>query len=482
MNDLISKDSSRIRSFIQILPQLTAEKKVFFSNLNDGESRILCSLLNLMIKRISISARRSKQAFTCMWDNLKQCLEAILNDALRLNNRSEELNLLLRHILQLGIAPEVSNEIVSDCVWLAMSLDSSIGTRKYTLSFDLKSLNVKNEDDQKVLHLYCDRFQVDEFLKLFLAIERPSDDLVNLLFSTKYYSTESLSACIHSHTVLPIHLVYNLKTLSTNEWIHFDSDTFLTLIEKLVMSLDKSSSKEQAVVFDVLTSMTESLDFRCYDTTIHDSLNQVIYASNYEIMSDLALSKYWGLVFAMLSSDCIRMKESLESRILFTLEQKEFFKANTAVCRVLSLYWSQIHGKDLVIDRLFGVFGCDTCPDKFKWNAAIALMNLESTNEKHFTIAKNFWLDEMRKMSNFKVIYSLTNLLMKWSLDSEDLTLKTDPLVISTSWTCLNKLKVYINENSKSLECEDGEKLVENARKLETILKSILIGGGGGIN
>ena len=488
LSGLIEKDSSQIKILIEDLPNLllnskkqSNEPRLLFSSLFDPiDRKLLCQLLNLLVKRLNVSARRSKQAFTTMWDKLKQCLELILQDALSLVNEIDnELEILLRRILQLGdicdtkTAIEASVENIS--LWLAMDLDVQLKMQRFTRWCVFNHLEgLDSELNQKTLFLYFQQFQETEYLKLILEITDPSADLINLYFK-KYYSTEITSEMIKKYPELNLEFINNLKLTQSSEWIKFDGKVIEILLSK--MKLD-SNTKGVCATFDLLTEITVALDLRPDNRSLLMRLHAIQSSMNIEGLSDSPLSKFWCFMAALLSCDGIG-DFYLENGIIFTLKSENLVKSKTSVCRVIALYWNKLVDGDLIAELLMdSIIKHDN--NKLRWNIAIALMNIEGSN-LCFNRIKEFWMGELVKLDNFKVILSYTKLLLKWS-NEYDSCIASNDCEVETMWDALSRLKRFIKENELNLECEDGEILVENAHKLELLLKSILIGGNEELN
>ena len=472
LNDKILLDSSQIKQLIQDLPKLnTTEIQLKFSIFQCEEDKeMLCNVLGTLLKRISISARRSKQAFTSMWDSMKKFLEMVLNDALRIQNRCNCMNLVMRQILQLGIKPDEKKLIFCECNWLAMDLDTQLEKLKYSRGIEHVE-DFESDLNLKTLLLYCERFQIDTFPKTFLRLLNPTAGIIDLFFK-KYYDHQVICEYIELKEKIPIEIIINLKALPTSEWLKFPCSTIEILISK-IMSVTGDDTKKQAAVFELLSEIADSLDYRSDNL---NSLGLAVIVNGFEIMnqSDTVLSKYWSFVSACLSSERVRdYITTLEPKIFKTLHFESMIKAKISVCRVISLYWDKLNDKSSVFEILLNC-SKDHPNNKLKWNLAASLMNYECS-QVEFKCAKVLWLREIQNVNNYKVMYSWTNLLLNWSvLYQYDLI--SDPEDENTIWMCLNHLKSFICENNSNLECEDGENIVESARKLETVLKSILIG------
>ena len=475
LNDKISLDPSEIKQLIQDIPKIS--DTVIFSNFPMEEDKeMFCNVLETLLKRISISARRSKQAFTSMWDNLKKFLEIVLNDALKLElgSRTENMNKIMRQILQLGIKPKEGQGIIfCDCNWLGMDLDTQMEKLKY--SHGIEHLNIlENDLNLKTFSLFCEKFQVPNFSKAFLKLSNSNSTIIIDLFFKKYYDHQIICEYILSKDSIPLEVIINLKNLPCSELIKFPCDIINILISKINPLLMNGDIKEQLVVFELLSAVSESLDYRI-DNNLDNTLTDIV--NNYNITtSDPILSKYWSFVSSILSSERVEviLISSLEPKILHTLKAESMLKSKISICRVISLYWSKINDKSSLFELLLKCANSNNINNKLKWNITVALMNYKCS-DLEFNIVKTFWLNEMRIICNYKVMYSWTNLLLKWSvLYQYDMI--SDPDDENTIWNCLNHLKLFISANSLNLECEDGENIVESASKLEMILKSILIG------
>lgn len=469
LKDLHSKiilDPSQIKYFIQDLPNLT--DKLLFSKLpEEDEVEMLYDVLEVLLKRISISARRSKQAFTSMWDNLKRFLEIVLNDALKIENRARKIDLILRKILQLGIKPEEGEAEIS-CNWLAMDWDTQLGKLKYSRKLEYVDI-IENELNLKTLFLYCDRFQVNSFTSVFLKLTNPTSDIIKLFFKN-YYNQQLVCEYIESRDEIPIEVIMNLRALVASEWISFPCVELL--ISKITKSIFDADGKSKCVYFELLTEISEVIDYRKDAVVIRSLLVDIVNSIDIVDLSDVVLGKYWSVVSSLLSSEQCVIPD-LEPKIFYTLESESMIKAKVSVCRVISLYWQNITNKSGLFERLKRCVESHT-NNKLKWNVAVSLMGYNCSTEE-FNFVKEFWMKEMREMNNYKVMYSWTNLVLNWSV-VHNYGLIIDSKNEDTIWTSLNHLKLFINANTDNLECEDGERIVEGAIKLENILKSILIG------
>lgn len=472
LNNAVHENPSQIKQLIQDLPKL--KDQLLFSKLNLKEDRdIYCNLLELLMKRVAVTSRRSKQAFTSMWDNLRECFELILIDGLTINDIKidENISRVLRKILQMNITPGRLSISNLNC-WLAMDLDTQL--KEITYSHGLNHVSEsENELNLKTLCLYCDEFNVPEFPKVFLNLSEVNSDLINVFFKPKYFNTSIISEYIETKGSISYELIINLKNIPSTIWLDFSSETIIELINKLTIS---ESSKDTCAIFELFEVISASLDYR--NDNIKDSrlLNSLIEIANMDtIMSDVVQSKFWCFVSSLLSCECVcDSLLNFEPRIINTLESDNI-KAKISVCRVISLYWHTLQDHDLIVSMLLDT-AMKTENNKLKWNIAINLMNYSGTRDNYLKI-KEFWLAEMEIFGNFKVIHSYTKLLMKWSDDCGEELTNSNSESFEIVWTFLNRLKLFINSNFGNLECEDGEGLVEIANKLETIIKSILIGG-----
>ena len=485
LNELIQKDPSNIKIFIQDLPNLLFqsdnEPVVLFSKIRDtNDKKILCNLLSMLIKRLSVSSRRSKQAFTSLWDKLKRCLEIIMEDAL-INDvcfrEDLDIEILLRRIVQLGVDVRGISSLTDVSMWLAMDLDVQLKEIRFAtdlFNVPINPADFNSEMNQKSLFMYCQQFQIDKFPLYFKEIADPSPELINLYFKPQYYSTEITSELIELHD-LKLEFIQNLKMLQASEWLKFDSNVLLILLSKL----NFTGGKEVCVALELLTEIVSTIDLRPENIFLLKKLCEIQKMIKLELLADLALCKYWCFVSALLSCDGIEDDSlfNLEKGILFTLESADLVKSKTSVCRVIAQYWTKLEGKAIITELLMNLIN-ENVNNKLKWNIAIALMNVEASDTEILRI-KEFCLKELMKFDNFKLILFYLKLLLKWS-DSRDLFDKDD---FGIMWSSLNKLKSFIQGNVDNLECEweDDENLViENARKVEGLLKSILIGGKGG--
>ena len=482
LNELIQKDPSNIKIFIQDLPNLLFqpdnEPVILFSKIRDtNDKKILCNLLVMLIKRLNVSSRRSKQAFTSMWDKLKRCLEIIMEDALNneVDGREDlDFEILLRRIVQLGVDVRGISSLTGVSMWLAMDLDVKLKEIRFSkdlFNFPINPADFNSGMNQKTLFMYCQQFQIDKFPLIFKEIADPSPELINLYFKPQYYNTQITSELIELHD-LKLEFMQNLKMLQTSEWLKFDTNVLLTLLSKL----NFTGGKEACVVFELLTEMANTIDLRPANTFLLKRLCEIQKMIKLEKLADSALCKYWCFVSALLSCDGIEDGSlfNLEKGILFTLESADLFKSKTSVCRVIAQFWTKLERKDKITQLLLNLIN-ENVSNKLKWNIAIALMNVEASETDILRI-KEFWLKELIKFDNFKLILFYLKLLLKWS-DSRDLFDKDD---FGTMWSSLNKLKSFIQGNADNLECEceeDDNLVIENARKVEGLLKSILIGG-----
>ena len=482
LNELIQKDPSNIKVFIQDLPNLLLhpdnEPVILFSKIRDtNDKKILCNLLGMLIKRLNVSSRRSKQAFTSLWDKLKRCLEIIMEDAL--NNdvgvrEDLDIEILLRRIVQLGVDVRGISSLIGVSVWLGMDLDvqfKDIRFSKDLFNIAINPADLNSEINQKSLFMYCQQFQFDKYPLIFKDIADSSPELINLYFKPQYYSTKITSELIDLRE-LKLEFIQNLKMLQTSEWLKFDTNVLLILLSKL----NFSDGKEVCVVLELLTEMASTIDLRPDNACLLKRLCEIQKMIKLEMLVDSALCKYWCFVSALLSCDGIQDGSlfNLEKGILFTLESADLVKSKTSVCRVIAQYWTKLESKDKITQLLMNLIN-ENVNNKLKWNIAIALMNVEASDTEILRI-KDFWLMELVKFDNFKLILFYLKLLLKWS-DSRDLFDKDD---FGTMWSSLNKLKSFIQGNADNLECEceeDDNLVIENARKVEGLLKSILIGG-----
>lgn len=483
LTDLVEKDPSQIKLLIQDLPNIllntTEPQLLLFSSLSDPEDRkLLCHLLNRLVKRLSVSARRSKQAFTSMWDKLKLCLEIILKDALAIlteKDQDTDLEILLRRILQIGgfsfSNPASINGNGIGSLWLAMDLDVQLRERRFTRTLALNFDNLESELNQKTLFLYCQQFTTLEFPKTILEINDPSADLISLYFK-KYYCTETTSQLICKCKQCSFEFIQQLKMIQSGEWIEFEAKVIENLLSKL--QIVNSDAKEACAIFDLLTEMTIALDLKADNSDLLKLLCGIQGSIAVDSLSDSSQSKYWYFVSALLSCDGIEGL-NLDNGIIFTLQSDDLVKATTSVCRVIALYWNNLADKELVTESLLdSIIKYDN--NKLRWNVAIALMNIEGTAPR-FNRIKEFWMGELEKLGNFKVMLSYGKLLQKWSNDC-DSSILWDGSEVEKMWETLNWIKAFILENVLNLEREEDEILVvENGRKLVSLLRSILIGG-----
>ena len=396
LNELIETDSSQIKILIQDLPNLLLnsieqpeESCLLFSRLDDpSDRRLLCNLLSLLVGRLGVSARRSKQAFTSMWDRLKRCLEIILMDALTVVTGTDfELEILLRRILQLGDIGENVDEGVVNVdisVWLAMDL--SVQLKKKEVSRFPCTLLLSNPKDlelelnQKTLLLYCQQFHIEEFPIIFKDIPDPSSELITLYFKN-YYNTEITSEIIkNTSPKFKIEFIQNLKTIHPSEWLKFDSNILVILLFKLKINLNP---KEDCAIFDLLSEITLAIDLRPDSKTLLKQLCVIQSSIPVDGLTDSSLSKYWCFVSALLSCEGIENDLNLENWILFTLKCNfHSVKAKTSVCRVIALYWNRLTQKaQIQITDLLMYSIRKYENNKLKWNIAIALVNVEGSTE-----------------------------------------------------------------------------------------------------
>lgn len=482
LHESVQVNPSQIKTLIEDLPRL--KDQLLFSNLKEDKLAIgiYCNLLELLIKRISVSSRRSKQAFTSMWDKLRGVFEMILNDGLGLKEEDDEkIIIVLRRILQMNIKPTVSKSRNCSCDWLAMDLDTQLKEISYSRAVNISHLTnyEENELNLKSLHLYCDQFTVKEFPKVFLNLTNPTSDLVNLFFKPQYFSVLIASEYIYAKQIIAYDFIVNLKNIQSTFWLEFDTEALIILINKLKPRI-QSSSKEAIVIYELFEVICLSMDYRDDSTILLDSFVGILIDTDIKQMSDAVLCKFWCFVSALLSCECFNASlKDLETKIIFTLDKPNEFgvKGKISVSRVISLYWNELSDQhDLIVTRLIDS-ALSYENNKLRWNVATTLMNCIG-EERQYEKIKKFWLEEMKRFGNFKVILSYTKLLVKWtSSDYEGRALCSDPESFEVVWTFLNRLKLFLTSNLGNLECEDGEGLVEIGDKLEEAIKSILIGG-----
>ena len=521
LDEKVKLNSSNIKQLITDLPKslfpnpkLSSTQILLFSKIIENDERIrLCRLLEILIQRIVVSARRSNQAFTSLWDGIKKCLLLILEDALGLENREPFLNVLLRQILQLGIAPSKSINIkiknTIDENWLAMDLDVQLNlnqNHKVKKFFTVKiEENITNDLDAKTLCMYCKTFNVQkEFLDIYIKLPNPSKEIHNLFF-TKYFNVDTAAEFIgrehhdKHQQCLPIEFITGLLVIKSSEWLKFNSETLKTLVCKLKTILEDKSlvdlslntkTKETRIIFELLTEITMSLEFRTDvdDVVVINDLNfQIINNFDISILPDLALSKYWYFVSALLSEHIEEIFIDLNIIYTLTLPEGSFFKSKASVCRVISLYWSKLNSskKNQILRILLNsVVRSDN--NKFRWNVAVVLMNIESSmvSKEYFEHVKNIWMGELKiKGGNFKVILSFTKVLLKWSHET-DYQIISDSKDLEIIWATSSRLKLFIKENYDNLEFEEeadghgndlNEKLVETGQKLEEMLNKLMV-------
>jgi hypothetical protein len=323
LNDKIIVNPSEIKQFIQDIPRVS--DNMIFSNFKTLEDEhMLCNVIGTLLARISISARRSKQAFTSMWDNLKKFLQLVLNDALKIENRRENINNIMRQILQLGIKPE-GTMIFCDCNWLAMDWDIQIGNIIY--SNDIKHVNViENDLNLKTLSLFCEKFHVPDFSNIFLRISN-SDSVIIDLFFKRYYNHQTVSDYILTRDMIPHEIIVNLKNLPSTELIKLPFDTIKLLISKIDHLITNGNTREQQAVFELLAAISESLHYISDNCPNSYTLADIV--NNYDISlttSDSVLSKYWSFVSSMMSFEHCEL-HLLESKIFYTLKSESMLKS-----------------------------------------------------------------------------------------------------------------------------------------------------------
>jgi hypothetical protein len=482
----VKLDPSQIKNLITDLqcnfinPQ---NHQLVFSNLTTQlECENLQIVLEALLRRMNVSFRRSKSAFTSLWDKIQSFLKVIMCEALAIECKSPALNRIIRQMLQLGVelGSIDTSMIHCDCPWLACDLDCSLKRLHFSSPFQIEPSTCSQKSilelDKKTLLRYFHQFNTNVPLDKFIMLDSCSF-LLNEFFNEMHYRSSVVADYIANKETLATEFISGLVRIHSNELLALESRILGVLVEKLAKQLlsveCKAYLKEMSVIFDLLSQIVPIAQLAGCEA-VGPVYNEIVDVIDISGMNDTCLGRYWNFTASLMTCELLEVPVS-ESKIHFTLNHSpnDWIKAKIAVCRVISLAWSELHDLEDVLLSL--IFSHES--NKLKWNAALALMGTLGDSER-FIKMRMAWISEMEGFGNFKVIHFYTQLCLKWSRDC-GVELFADPGVLETVWAFFNRLKMFMSANTGNLECcvEDlSEVLMESGEKLESLLRTLLIG------